>query len=80
VSDASELDIYVVGAQLAANGLAKAQHNLETVAVELQHLRWLEGRVRGGQEDGSDVEVHGMFGAQSAQNWGDPGGLRVRGS
>ena len=46
------------------DGLAKAQLDLESVAVELKHLQWLEGRIRGQQEYGSahwvvhDTETH----------------------
>ncbi len=46
------------------NGLAKAQLDLESIAVELEHLQGLECRIRGQQEYGSahrvvhDTEAH----------------------
>ena len=41
LSDASELNMNVVGMQLAADGLAKTQLDLESVAVEFKHLQRL---------------------------------------
>jgi hypothetical protein len=56
-------EVIGVGAQ-DMNGLAKAELDLEAVAIELQHLQRLEGKVRAEQEDGSacwvvnDDEAH----------------------